>query len=75
MPETDILVDNCGVQNKNNVMIRFLNMIKEGVLLEKNTLHFYIKGHTKMTVTPYLTALRYCNGSKMSLLLRSAVEF
>ena len=47
MPETDILVDNCGVQNKNNVMIRFLNMIKERGLFGTYNLHFYIKGHTK----------------------------
>ena len=28
MPEITILVDNCGNQNNNNVMIHFLNMIK-----------------------------------------------
>ena len=47
MPEIAILVYNCGGKNKNNVMVRFLNMIKEGGLFGTYTLHFYIKGHTK----------------------------
>ena len=47
MPEIDILVDNCGVQKKNNLMIHFLNMINEGGLFGTYTLHLYIKGHTK----------------------------
>ena len=46
MPEISILVDNCGVQNNNNVMIRFLIMIKEGGIFGTATFHFYIKGHT-----------------------------
>ena len=46
MPEISILVDNCGVQNKNNVMIRFLNMAKEGGFFGTAILHFYIKRHT-----------------------------
>ena len=45
MPEFNILVDNCGVQNKNIAMIRFLNMIKEVGLFGIAT--FCIKGHTK----------------------------
>ena len=28
MPKIDILVDNCGFQNKNNLMIRFLKIMK-----------------------------------------------
>ena len=47
MPEIAILVYNCGGKNKNNVMFRFLNMIKEGGFFGTYTLHFYIKGHTK----------------------------
>ena len=47
MPEISILVENCGGQNKNNVMILFLNMIKEGGFSGTYTLHSYIKGHTK----------------------------
>ena len=46
MTEISILVEKCGVQNKNNVMIRFLNMIKEGGLFGTAPLHFNIKGHT-----------------------------
>ena len=47
MPELFILVDNCGGQNMNNLMIRFLKIIKERGLFGTATLHFYIKGHTK----------------------------
>ena len=46
MPEIAILVDNCSGQNKNNLLIRFLNMIKEGGFFGTATLNFYIKGHT-----------------------------
>ena len=42
MPEISILVDNCGGQNKKIVMIRFLNMIKEGGFFGTDTLHLYI---------------------------------
>ena len=38
-----IFVDNCGDQNKNNVMIRFLNMIKKGGFFGTVSLHLYIK--------------------------------
>ena len=74
MPEIDILVDNFGCQNKNNVMIHFLNMIKGVVFFGTDHFHFYIKSHTK-TMTNHLTALIWCAGSKISLLLRSAVKF
>ena len=47
MPEIAILVDNCGGHNKNNVIIRFLNMITEGGLFGTATFHLYIKVHTK----------------------------
>ena len=47
MPEIAILVETCGGQNKNNSMIRFLNIIKEVGLFGTATLHLYIKGHTK----------------------------
>ena len=46
IPETAILVDNRNGQNKNNVTIRFLNMIKKGGLFGIATLHFYINGYT-----------------------------
>ena len=41
-----ILVDNWGGHNKNNVMILFMNIIKEGGLFGTDIFHFYIKGHT-----------------------------
>ena len=47
MPEIYVLVDNCGDQNKNNVMIRFLNMIKDGGFSRTATLNLYLKGNTK----------------------------
>ena len=47
MPEISIPVDNCGSQNKNNVIIRFLNMIKEGGFSGIAILHFYINGYIK----------------------------
>ena len=47
MPGISILVDNCGGQNKNNVIIHFLNMIKEGGFFRTDALNLYIKGHTK----------------------------
>ena len=47
MPEIAIIVEKCGGKSKNNAMIRFLNMIKEGRLFGTATLHFYIKGHIK----------------------------
>ena len=47
MPEIAVLVYNCGGQNKNNVMIRFMNMINERGFFGTATLYFYIKGHTK----------------------------
>ena len=75
MLEISILVDNCGGQNKNNVVIRFLNMVKEGGLFGESTLNFYIKCPIKMTVTAHLTDLRCCTRRKRSLLLRSAVKF
>ena len=45
--EIDILFETCGGQNKNNLMIRSLNMIEEGGFFGTATLHFYIKIHTK----------------------------
>ena len=42
-----IFVENCNVQNNNNVMIRFLNMIKEIVFFGTTNLHFYTRGCTK----------------------------
>ena len=45
-PKITIIFDNCGGHNKNNVMILFLNMIKEGELFGTDNLHLYIKGHT-----------------------------
>ena len=59
MPEIDLLVDNCGGQNKNNVMIQFLKIIKEQGLFETSTLYFYIKGPTK----------NYCDRSFNSLVV------
>ena len=47
MPGIAILVENCCVQNKNNAMTRFLNIIKKGGFFGAATLYFYIKGHTK----------------------------
>ena len=47
MSEISVLVENCGVQNKNNVLISSLNMIKEGGFFGKATFHYYIKGCTR----------------------------
>ena len=47
MTKIAIIVDNCGGQNKNNVMIYFINMINEGGLYVTANLYFYIKGNTK----------------------------
>ena len=47
IPEIAILFDNWGVQNKNNITTRFLNIIKERELFGTYTLRFYIKIHTK----------------------------
>ena len=46
MSEIDIPVDNCGGQNKNNVMIQFLNIIHKWVFFGTDPLHFYVKSHT-----------------------------
>ena len=43
MPEISIIVDNCGSQNKNNIMIHFMNMIKERRFFGIPDLHFYTK--------------------------------
>ena len=47
MPEITILVYNCSVHKKNNLMIRFMNMIKQEGLFGTSTLNFYIKSYTK----------------------------
>ena len=44
MLEISILVYNCGGQNKNNVIIWFVNIINEGGLFGTATLYLYIKG-------------------------------
>ena len=47
MPQFGVLVDNCRGQKKKKVIIRFLNMIKEGGLLWDNFFCLYINVHTK----------------------------
>ena len=47
MPEIAIVVENCGGQKNHNVMICFLNMIREGVFFGMATLNLYIKVHTQ----------------------------
>ena len=47
MPEIAILVYNCGGKNKNNVMFRFLNMIKEGGVLWDIYFAFLYQGSHK----------------------------
>ena len=47
MTEITIIVDNCGAQNKNNAMIYFINMLKQGGLYWTANLHFYIRSHMK----------------------------
>ena len=44
--EIAIIVDNCSDHINNYVMIRFLNMIKEGGFFGAANLHFFIKYHT-----------------------------
>ena len=46
MPVIAVLVYNCCGQNKNNILIHFLNMIKERGFFDSAILYFYIKGHT-----------------------------
>ena len=50
-------------------------MIKEGVFFGSSTLYLYIKDHKNMTATAHLIALRCCTGSKLPLILISAVKF
>ena len=46
MPEISVLVYNYSSQNKNNVMILFLKMIKGGGFFGIANFHLYIMGHT-----------------------------
>ena len=47
MPEIYILVGKCGGYNKNNLMIQFMNIIKEGRFFGTDTLNLYTRLHTK----------------------------
>ena len=47
MPEISILVYNCGGQNKNNLIIRVLNMINQRGFFGTDNFNLYIKVHTK----------------------------
>ena len=47
MLNIDILVDNYGGQNKNNVMICLMKIIKERGFFSTAIFNFYIKVHTK----------------------------
>ena len=58
MPDTDIIFDNYGGQNKNNGMIQFLKIIKEGGFFGTSTLYLYIKGHTKNEIARAFNSLK-----------------
>ena len=75
MPKIAILFYYCGGQNKTNVMIRFLNIIKEGGLFGTATLNFYIKGHTNNYYNRACNRLKLLYRKQMSLLLRSDVKY
>ena len=47
MPGISILFDNCGSNNNNNLMIRFMNTMKEWELFGTDNFNLYKKGHTK----------------------------
>ena len=74
MPEIAILVENCGGQNSNNVMIWFLNIIKEGGFFGASTLHFYIKGHTKNSFERTFISLRALYQKKKFFTLERCCE-
>ena len=66
MPESDTIVENYGGQNNNNLMIRFLNMIKEGGLFGTYTFTSILRPSQGMKVIYQ---------KQMSLTLRSSVKF
>ena len=45
--ELTYIADNCGGQNKNKVVVRFLMWLVENKIFPKVTLFFLVKGHTK----------------------------
>lgn len=45
--ELTYIADNCGGQNKNKVVVRFLMRLVENRIFPKVTLFFLVKGHTK----------------------------
>ena len=45
--ELTYIADNCGGQNKNRVVVRFLMWLVENKVFPKITLFFLVKGHTK----------------------------
>ena len=47
IPKIDILVNKCSGQNKNNIMIWFLIIIKKGGFFGTSNFHLYIKFHTR----------------------------
>ncbi|KAJ0404135.1 hypothetical protein ATCC90586_005042 [Pythium insidiosum] len=42
-----IYADNCGAQNKNNHLVRFLLFLVDSGRLRAANLYFFVKGHTK----------------------------
>ena len=74
MPKITILVDNCGGQNKSNVMIRFLNIIKEGIFFGTATLYLYIKGHINNDCNRAFNRLRVLYHKKNDLTFEKCCE-
>ena len=58
MPEIAIIFEKCGGQNKNNLMIHFMKMVKKGGLFGTYTFNFYINGHTKNDCDRACTSLK-----------------
>jgi hypothetical protein len=57
--ELTLIADNCGGQNKNRVMIRFITWLAEIRVFPKITLHFLVKGHTKNSADRCFNLLKH----------------
>ena len=53
--ELNILLDNCGGQNKNNFVLWLANLLVECKFFKTVNFIFYVKGHTKISVIVFST--------------------
>ena len=58
MLKITILVESCDGQNKNNVMILFMNMVNDVLFFVKAILHLYIKGYKNNDCCRVLNSLK-----------------